>query len=385
LFIDSSGNVGIGITSQILFIDKELNVNAASGSSGFSLATAGAARVYLTGNSTTGNITTKGSIPLLFGTNELERLRIDSSGRVGIGTSSPSQLLTVNGSNFVGSSFNGQAIGDVSAERIRIGYKDGSPDTGLVPAQILVDASILSIAARDTPASAIRFYTGSGINERVCIDSSGRLLVGTSTVTGDSTFSTAEFVKNTFCEVNVGRFSSSIVSGDGIGRIAFNSYAGGVWQPHASIACVADANSASGDKPGRLEFSTTADGAASPTERFRITNDGVIAHDQPAPAAVNATATLTIANLKAGIITSTSATATDMTLPTGTNTQAGFSGTYDNFTFKWSVINTGPSLVRVLAGTAHSIVGSGSVATGTSGSFASRRTAANTFVTYRLA
>jgi hypothetical protein len=136
--------------------------------------------------------------------------------------------------------------------------------------------------------------------------------------------------------------------------------------------------------PGRLVFSTTADGASSPTERFRITNDGVIAHDQPAPAAVNATATLTIANLKAGIITSTSAAATDMTLPTGTDTQAGFSGTYDNFTFEWSVINTGPSLVRVLAGTAHTIVGSGSVATGTSGRFASRRTAANTFVTYRL-
>jgi hypothetical protein len=73
-----------------------------------------------------------------------------------------------------------------------------------------------------------------------------------------------------------------------------------------------------------------------------------------------------------------------MTLPTGTNTEAGFSGLYTNFTFEWTVINTGPSLVRVLAATAHTIVGSGSVATGTSGRFASRRTAANTFVTYRL-
>ena len=119
-------------------------------------------------------------------------------------------------------------------------------------------------------------------------------------------------------------------------------------------------------------------------ERFRITNDGVQTYNQPAPAAVNATATLTAANLKAGIITSTSAAAADMTLPTGTDTQAGFSGTYDNMTFEWSVINTGPSLVRVLAGTAHTVVGSGSVLTGTSGRFASRRTAANTFVTYRL-
>jgi hypothetical protein len=77
--IDSSGNVGIGTSSQILFVDRELNVNAASGSSGFSLATGGTARLYMTGNSSNVNITTKGAIPLLFGTNEAERMRIDSS------------------------------------------------------------------------------------------------------------------------------------------------------------------------------------------------------------------------------------------------------------------------------------------------------------------
>jgi hypothetical protein len=88
--------------------------------------------------------------------------------------------------------------------------------------------------------------------------------------------------------------------------------------------------------------------------------------------------------LKTGIITCGGASATDITLPTGTDTQAGFNNTYDNFSFEWSVINTSSSLVQVLAGTAHTIVGSGSVATGTSGRFVSRRTAANTFVTYRL-
>jgi hypothetical protein len=120
------------------------------------------------------------------------------------------------------------------------------------------------------------------------------------------------------------------------------------------------------------------------SEGLRITGDQVLAYNQSTPAAVNATATLTVANLKAGIITSTSAAATDMTLPTGTFTEAGFSSPYTNMAFQWSVINTGPSLVRVLAGTAHTLVGSGSIATGTSGRFSSRRTAANTFVTYRL-
>jgi len=178
--------------------------------------------------------------------------------------------------------------------------------------------------------------------------------------------------------------NTAIASGNQLGEMQFSGSDGTSFIRAASIRGEVDGTPGTNDMPGRLVFSTTADGASSPTERFRITNNGVIAHDQPAPAAVNATATLTIANLKAGIITSTSAVATDMTLPTGTDTQAGFSGTYDNFTFEWSVINTGPSLVRVLAGTAHTIVGSGSVATGTSGRFASRRTAANTFVSYRL-
>jgi hypothetical protein len=152
----------------------------------------------------------------------------------------------------------------------------------------------------------------------------------------------------------------------------------------ASISAFVDGTPGTDDMPGRLVLSTTLDGASTPTEALRITNDCVVAYNQAAPVAVNATATLTVANLKTGIITSTSAAATDMTLPTGTDTQAGFSGTYDNMTFEWSVINTGPSLVQVLAATAHTIVGSGSVATGTSGRFASRRTAANTFVSYRL-
>jgi CheY-specific phosphatase CheX len=175
-----------------------------------------------------------------------------------------------------------------------------------------------------------------------------------------------------------------VASGDTTGVISFLGADGTNLIPTTTILSQVDGIPGTGDMPGRLVFSTTADGASSPTERLRITNDGVKAYDQTAPAAVNATATLTVANLKTGIITSTSAAATDMTLPTGTDTEAGFSGVYTNMTFEWSVINTGPSLVRVLAGTAHTIVGSGSVATGTSGRFASRRTAANTFVTYRL-
>jgi hypothetical protein len=240
--------------------------------------------------------------------------------------------------------------------------------------------------------------------ERARIDSSGRLLVGTSSaysnrlvqIEGTSGTTTNLSIIRHEANANAPVFefyktrgtsngSKTLVQdGDGTGTILFTGADGTNNLINARIEAFVDGTPGANDMPGRLVFSTTADGASSPTEALCITNDRVVAYNQGAPAAVNATATLTVANLKTGIITSTSALATDMTLPTGTDTQAGFSGTYDNFTFEWSVINTGLSLVRVLAGTAHTIVGSGSVVTGTSGRFASRRTASNTFVTYRL-
>jgi hypothetical protein len=44
----------------------------------------------------------------------------------------------------------------------------------------------------------------------------------------------------------------------------------------ASITCQVDGTPGSDDMPGRLVFSTTADGASSPTERMRITSTGQV-------------------------------------------------------------------------------------------------------------
>ena len=92
--LDTSGNLLVGNATQILYVNKELNVNAASGAAGFVLATANSARLYMTGSSTDGNITTKGTIPLLLGTNEVERVRIDgTTGNVGIGAAAAATAL----------------------------------------------------------------------------------------------------------------------------------------------------------------------------------------------------------------------------------------------------------------------------------------------------
>lgn len=109
---------------------------------------------------------------------------------------------------------------------------------------------------------------------------------------------------------------------------------------------------------------------------------------QGTPTAKTGSATLTIAELLTGVITATSASAVGFTLPTGTLTDAGLGGgtMAVGQSFDWLIINLGSSsgAVTVSAGTDHTIVGLATLAINTSAQFRTRKTAANTFVTYRI-
>lgn len=109
---------------------------------------------------------------------------------------------------------------------------------------------------------------------------------------------------------------------------------------------------------------------------------------QPTPTAKTADATLTIAELLTRIITATKSSAVALTLPTGTLTDAGLmSGAAPvGSSFDWEVINLGSSsgAVTMTAGTDHTYVGAAVVAISTSARFRTRKTATNTFVTYRV-
>ena len=65
-------------------------------------------------------------------------------------------------------------------------------------------------------------------------------------------------------------------SGDQIGEIFFSAADGTDLETRAAtIAAFVDGTPGSNDMPGRLVFSTCADGASTPTERMRITSGGV--------------------------------------------------------------------------------------------------------------
>jgi hypothetical protein len=111
---------------------------------------------------------------------------------------------------------------------------------------------------------------------------------------------------------------------------------------------------------------------------------------QPTPTAITTAGAngLTIATLLTLIFQVTQSAAVTMTLPTGTLTDAGIqSGALPvNGSFDWVVINTGSSLgaATIAANTGHTIIGNAVVAITTSARFRTRKTATNTYVTYRI-
>jgi sugar lactone lactonase YvrE len=329
---------------------------------------------------------------------KLERMRITNAGNVGIGTTSPGNELSLAGT---GNATTGWSVGSEDGAT-----SGGLYNTGSTSNSISISADPGNVGAN----SNISFLVDA--SERARIDSSGRMLVGTSsarTVDASSTTmmpqlqleglsaaaSSFSIIRNEASSSSqpylvLGKSRSGSLSGatavvtnDALGAILFEGTDGTAMVEAASVNAEVDGTVASGVMPGRLIFSTTASGASSPSERFRITSDGVQCYNQSAPATYASGVTLTAANLKTGIVQYSGGTAT-LTLPTGSGVESGFTGIYTNMTFDWSVINTGSGICTVGSGIGHTVTGSAIVSSGASGRFATRRTAANVFVSYRL-
>jgi hypothetical protein len=180
-----------------------------------------------------------------------ERMRIDSSGRVGIGTTSPGNALHVAGN-----------------------IQTGSTADTVFTNKLSVVSSAADLAL---DASSANITLSAGGSERARIDSSGRLLVGTSSgvgtaylqVQGDTSIGTGIGAIRLARGFNASAFDNPAAP---LGRVEFGPIDN---VNAATIEAYYDSSSSgsSTDFPGRLVFSVTADGAASPTEALRISND----------------------------------------------------------------------------------------------------------------
>jgi uncharacterized protein YaiE (UPF0345 family) len=92
--IDSSGRVGIGLTPSMRFQVKSSG-NTTEDVASFGNANISDGLVVTTNGNLDWGLNARNSRNLTFSTNQSERMRIDSSGRLGIGTSSPASILEI--------------------------------------------------------------------------------------------------------------------------------------------------------------------------------------------------------------------------------------------------------------------------------------------------
>jgi hypothetical protein len=275
LVIDSSQRVGLGTSSPGALLTLAASVPEMrlvdSDNSLYGTITAPGGDIYIDADKSNG---AGGSI-IRFAVDDVERARIDSSGRLGIGTTSPGEALTV-----------GTGNAQVTSGQLTVGVTSTS---GL---QFINDGTFGTL-------NSIPLIFRTVSSERARIDTSGRLLVGTSSsINGDTVQ-----IAGSGPALGIGRFVASVSgpdlnlfksrsgtvgtntvvqSGDILGNINFNGGDGTNYITAALIRSEVDGTPGANDMPGRLVFSTTKDGQSSPTERMRIINDGSILIQQTA-------------------------------------------------------------------------------------------------------
>lgn len=397
--LTASGSLGVGTTSPNGIIHAEVasgnavirSKTGGSGSAILILETTGIGAQQInanTGSAQNLTMTVAGS----------ERLRIDSSGNVGIGTISPSTKLHVvsdlatNSVLFTRAGYFELALQTTSTGGSDIYTKYTGPEANT---DWLVGSKYVSGVAR-----ALNFvYNGT---ERMRLDSAGNLGLGVT----PSAWSAGNFIA-----LQVGK-GASIVGRGGAGTedqiyVSANAYNDGSWK-YIGTGNATSYYQDNGEHVWRTAPSGTAGNAITFTQAMTLTASGNLGIgtasaitkldvdgtsffrntqyiNQPTPTAIAVNTTLSVAQILTQIIT-TSSGAITLTMPTGTTLDSGLPASFPNDgAFDFTIIDTDAGTTTLNGNTGVTIVGSGSVGANSSGTFRFRKTGTATYVVYRLA
>jgi hypothetical protein len=307
------------------FVD--VNGDTMTGALGIIAGSVSTPGLFFSGDTNTG-IYSPGADQVAISTAGSGRLFVDPNGIVSVvGTATTNINFTVNGAassstsrnwNFPGLLLRRTASNTTSAKQISF-LLDGDTENDTTLTNYLniwgtysgtptTSSTSTGLSASMNLGAPNAFIAHTNGNERLRIDSSGRLLVGTSTARANLFNATISpglqleaagsltspnriiSVVNNFatngdgggvlalCRSKGGTLTSNtlVTSGDQLGRFDFQGNDGTQFVSGAMIEAYVDGTSGADDMPGRLVFSTTADGASSPTERMRITNGGSV-------------------------------------------------------------------------------------------------------------
>jgi hypothetical protein len=261
----NGGNVGIGTSSP----SHTLSVNGSISSlTGVIRAEQGANAGYIVGSrssQTDFQIYNTGNVLRIYN-GSTDALNVDSSGNVGIGTTDVGSYSTYGNKLVIygtGTNGPGMTIATGASDTGSIYFADGT--TGNEIARGAVQYSHAD--------DALLFQTAA--SERARIDSSGRLLVGTSS----TSINLRALIQATSANgagsgnLYLARGEATPADGAALGYVGFSD------SNHASAAGIEAARdggtwTSGASQPSRLMFSTCASGSSSPTERMRIASGG---------------------------------------------------------------------------------------------------------------
>jgi len=231
-------------------------------------------------------INNRSAAAITFQTNTTERMRIDSSGNIGIGTT---PTFFVHAKQDANASAVGQ-IENASAGAAANARWIASNGTNSIGIQITgtgnTTPNIASLYASGA-TTPLTFATNGA--ERVRIDSSGNVSIGASSASGKldvsatdpSTYITRYVAGAGGANIYLRHSRSGTVgtnailnSGDTIGTLVFAGANGTAYGDSAYIQVQVDGTPSATAMPGRLIFSTSTTASSTPTERMRIDSAG---------------------------------------------------------------------------------------------------------------